>query len=300
MSGMSALAVLFVACGSVDGGKPDAPPLMDSPVADVPPPCAGIPFSSSAPVASISGATDDMYFRLSEDELSAVLSIKVNGTPQLYAAARSSVTAQFSAPAPLMIAGNSGGDIDSPSLSADGLSLYFVSNRIGTTGLYDIWRATRSATSALFGDVVTVSELSSTADESDVFVVPNHNAIYFSSARNAAVYSVFRASRSGLSFTAPVEVLHDRPYFVSRVVVNSDERILFYQKGNDIHETYRASTAEPFSHGTLRTELNTSAADQPTWTSPDGCRLYFMTNRPGSLGGFDIHVAVRSRSNVHN
>lgn len=52
-----------------------------------------------------------------------------------------------------------------PSLTSDGLTIYFSSNRPGGLGQQDLYRASRSATSASFGAVVHLATASSTGFE---------------------------------------------------------------------------------------------------------------------------------------
>ena len=289
------VVVLVAACGEVnenrhlDGG-------VDSQVADARvPTCHGAAFGAPSYVAALNSQGHDVYLRFSSDELTAYFSRLGSAAPtQSFVATRGSITSPFSTPTALIITNNNSAEVTSPTVTADGLTLYFTSSRTGTTGGLDIWKSTRASTTADFANIANVSELNSTAPEDDVYVVPDGSAIYFSSARNNNVYSVWRAVKSGTGFSPPVEILANPPSFISRVVVSPDELSMFYQIGNDIHETYRASTTEPFMQGPHLTALNSASADQPTWISPDGCRLYFQTDRPNGSGGLDFMVAVRS------
>jgi hypothetical protein len=287
--------ILCAACGSVsDNQHLDAGPEDATPDGRVPT-CADAEFTTSAPVAVLNSAADEVFLRLSADELTAYFSrLGAAGPTSAFIATRASVTSPFNSPAPLTITGNAGAEVTSPTVTADGLTLYFISNRTGTAGAGDIWKATRASTTANFADIVSVSELNSTADEMDVFVLPDGNTIYFSTARNGGVYTIFRAEKSGANFDAPVQVLSNGSAFLDRVAVTSDELQLFYQAGNDVQVSKRTSITEPFAAGTPITALNSPNADNPTWVSADGCRLYFQTNRSGGSGGLDFHVAVRT------
>ena len=57
---------------------------------------------------------------------------------------------------------NSGSDDDAPLLSADGLALFFCSDRAGGFGSYDVWMTTRKNTTALWGPAVNVGPVVNT------------------------------------------------------------------------------------------------------------------------------------------
>jgi hypothetical protein len=266
---------------------------VDSPAdGETTPTCAGVEFTSSDPVAEINSAADETFLRLSADEKTAYL-VRAETVATAYVATRSDTLTSFSTAAPLAITGNAGADVSSPTVTADGLTMYFVSTRTGTLGGNDVWKATRSNTAADFGNLEHLSGLSSSADEMDVYVVPDGSALYISSARNAGVYTIWRAHNNGASFDAPVEVFSQSPSYVNRVVISPNELTMLYQIGNDLRLSSRASTSTDWQPGIALTMLNSPNADNPTWISADLCRLYFQTNRSGSLG-MDFHLAVRA------
>jgi hypothetical protein len=286
---------LCAACGSVDNSKVDAS-LDDSGNIDsltdaeylpdaYAATCAASTFTTFSPVSQLNSAGDDTFLRLSADELTAYLT---RGSAT-YFATRGSTSSPFGTP----IAMTNGADQESPTVTADGLTLYFVSARTGTMGSRDVWKATRATTSADFGTAVNVTELNSATDEMDVYVLPDGSAIYVSSARTGGVYEVYRATRNGTGWNALTLVFSRSPSYVNRVVVAPNERTLVYQIGNDVWLTTRATRAEDWTNGTSLAMLNTANADNPTWLSSDLCRLYFQSNGPGTTG-LDFRVAVRT------
>ena len=206
--------ILLCACGSVQGTQKDAD--VDSASQDPDayvPTCAAASFTMSAPVAGINTAADDVFLRLSDDELTAYFATLGTTTSSLYAT-RASKTVPFDSPNPLPIMGT--GEVTSPTVTADGLTLYLISSRSGGLGVGDIWRSTRQSVTATFGTPANVGALNSAADELDVYVLPDNSAVYFSSARTNNVYSIWRAARNGAGFDAPVEVLSVAPGFANR------------------------------------------------------------------------------------
>lgn len=289
-----ALATLS-ACGGGGSVTPDAP--LDGDTIDAAehdarlPTCAGGTFTSSIPVPILNTGADETFLRLSQDELTAYF-VRAESVATVYTATRSDVMSPFPTAIALPITGNGGNDVASPTVTADGLTMYFVSSRTGTLGANDVWMATRPNTAADFGSLAHLSGLSSAADEMDVFVVPDGSALYISSARTAGVYSIWRAQKNGTDFDAPIEVLSESPSYINRVVVSSDERTMLYQIGNDLRLSTRATASTAWQPGIALDMLNSVNADNPTWLSPDLCRLYFQTNRTGSQG-MDFHLAER-------
>ena len=78
---------------------------------------------------------------------------------------------------------NSGAWESQPSLSADGQTLYFVSNRRGGKGKMDIWKAEKISVSAngvpLFGRVTNVVEINTFGNDHSPFIHPDGKTLYF-------------------------------------------------------------------------------------------------------------------------
>jgi Tol biopolymer transport system component len=259
------------------------------------PSCWGQAFTAPQPVTALNSAAPDVYLRLSSDELTAYFARVGSAAPTMgYYATRASATSPFGTVMTLQMTNSTSTEVFSPTTTADGLTMLFASSRTGTLGGQDIWMATRSATTVNFGNITNVSAANSTGAEEDVYVVPDGSAIYFSSDRNSQIFSIFRAEKSGSTYTNPTVVLSDSNLFVSRVVVSADELTMFYQEGNDIHETHRDSKTAAFTlSASPVATINSVNADHPTWISNDGCRLYLETDRQGTQG-LDFYLAVRT------
>jgi len=108
-----------------------------------------------------------------------------DGTRDLWIASRPSTTEAFDPPT--RVAGvNSPADEIGPSLSADGLELYFASDRAGGLGLDDIYLARRESSSAPFGEMVNLTNLNSANDDVGPNISRDGNRLYLN--RNARVY----------------------------------------------------------------------------------------------------------------
>src|SRR4029077_20312561 len=127
------------------------------------------------------------------------------------------------------------------------------------------------------------------------------SALYFVSFRSGGG-DIYRAPlETGGQFGAPVLVSTiNTPSADYIPTPTADELTLYYASnrpdspakgGFDIWMTKRSSPSADFDPPVNVQELNTGADDEPTWISPDKCRLYL--NRNGTTG-FKIYVASRS------
>jgi hypothetical protein len=140
----------------------------------------------------------------------------------------------------------------SPSISADGLELYFTSNRAGGSGDLDIWLSTRQTMNDDWGEPVNLG--------------PNINSSDMDSAP----------------------------------AISPDGLELYFQRGGwnnqYIFASKRPSKDAPWGSAVrLGPEFNSYHAGHPEF-SADGLSLYFVSNRPGGLGGNDIWMTTRIKT----
>ena len=289
------LASSVAACGGDDpagldaaaDGPVDAAGLDAAPVDAPPPRCppaAG--WGAPRPVLSLNTAGDEIYARLTADELT--LFGRVADTT-LTVSTRPDRDTTFPIGSPLDL-GRPTTDFSSPTATGDGLTLYFLAG-VGTDPR--IWRARRASTSAPFGDVGPVAELASVANVETIYVLPDESAIYISYAFTDR--PVQRAGRVGDAFAAPVDVAG---IVGTSPVVSTDERTIFFAPGPlataaEIWMGTRPSTGVPFGSVARVPSIDSPARDAPTWLSPDDCRLYLRSLRAGGSGGWDLYVAER-------
>lgn len=290
----------------VDGGVVDAAteaPILDAPVdrADVIVPVVCKPstaFTSIKPIAELDTTADDQHPRLLPDEKTIVFQRQQPGFVP-FVATRPDRFSAFSAPTPIAELATSG-DAADPTLDPSGLRIVFASSRSGGVGGYDLWVATRTSVGSAFTAPTVLNGLNGPAIDH----YPNFagaSALYFSSQRATGLGSedIYRSDVNGSLISAPVVVqgLSGTDYDASPAVT-PDELLAYVEtsvtddagSGTTIFVSSRASTAAPWPKPTLVPELRNGESN-PTWISPDGCRLYFSSNRSGN---WDLWVAERA------
>jgi Tol biopolymer transport system component len=164
-----------------------------------------VQFGTPTLVTELDNAADDTTPRISPDGLTIVWASD-RGTPlnrDLWIATRTSRQAAWGGIAKLTELSTGAGD-DSPCISSDRLTIYFVSDRNGSQ---DIFKATRTTAAMPFEPPVAVAGLrSATVDESQLWISADELSVYFTS--DAGGGSIMRASRTnrGADFDNAVEV----------------------------------------------------------------------------------------------
>jgi ketosteroid isomerase-like protein len=145
----------------------------------------------------------------------------------------------------------------SPRISADGLELYFNSNRPGGYGGADLWVATRPSVDAEWREPVNLGPIvNSSANEIAPTISADGLELYFSD---------YRANRPGGIGKSDIWVTKRR--------------------------TKSSDWGEPVNLGSL---VNTPSDEITPDISANGLELYFETDRPGGLGSDDLWVAKRA------
>ncbi len=137
-----------------------------------------------------------------------------------------------------------------PSISSDGLELYFSSKRPGGYGSDDIWVTSRTTVNDPWESPVNLGPVvNSSASEDVPFVSSNGLLLFFSENINSPL----------------------RPGGFGNI---------------DIWLTRRASISNPWGTPVnLGPIVNTASIDAQALISPDGSTLYFTSGRPGGFGG---------------
>jgi len=195
-----------------------------------------------------------------------------------------------------------------PSISADGLSLYFSSARSGEWA--DLWVTTRATVSDSWDPPVDLrSPINSSFTEETPSISADGRTLYFSSLRPGGIddMDLWKATRQTTDdeWTAPVNLgsTINRSSFDWSPSISEDELLLVFSSDwpdrtdkSDLWMTRRSTTDDPWSKPVnLGPPVNSPSVEATPSISADGLLLFFQSNRPGGYGGpaVDIWVARR-------
>jgi Tol biopolymer transport system component len=278
------------------------------------PPCnVGKPFNAATlvPGAGLNTSTASEYNpRVLPDELTIYfVSDRVDaggaGSADLYFSSRTSRTGAFDVAMPVAGANSPQNDYD-PRPSADQLTLIFASDRPVGTFIGDIYVATRGSSNSPFGGITALTAVNSASSEGDPFVRLDVSELWFASDRPAGQgqEDIYRApaGAGGGPYANPVAVAELNSSASDKMpVITTDGLTVFWSStrtdgnakgGYDIWTASRSTPTGTFSAPTNVAELNTGQQDEVGAISTDGCRIYFASNQPSSMG-FDVYVAER-------
>jgi len=201
---------------------------------------------------------------------------------------------------------------NAPNISADGLSLFFHSDRGGGSGSYDLWVTTRATKAEPWGTPVN---LGPTVNTSAVDDCPSISAdgltLFFHSNRsggygNSDIYVATRATLAddwggpvNLGPTVNTSSNDSSPH------ISADGLSLYFESNRpggygqgDLYVTTRATVSNPWGPPVnLGSMINRSADERGHDISADGLMLFFGSNRPGGYGQRDLWVTTRATAN---
>jgi hypothetical protein len=266
---------------------PDAGPL------DVPGDCApDSAFVTFAPVGGVNTPVDELHPWLARDERTLVFSRVVAGRyHDLFIAHRANRTDDFD-PAGSLDELNSVDDEYSASMSDDGRTVYFDRQ---VSGAYAVFTATRANRNAVFEGLALLPVVNGAWQDFEPFIADD--GLYFASTRDDGQASLYFArSSSDGGFESPGE-LEPTPSGAAdeNPAASFDGLTLYFSRSTatgvaDIWTASRPSRGASFGPPTPIEELKSPGLQVPGWLSEDNCRLYFATDRAGSL---DLWVATR-------
>ncbi|HMA96284.1 MAG TPA: hypothetical protein VKP30_26535 [Polyangiaceae bacterium] len=272
---------------STNGGAPCSPGAFGPPE-----PITGLlpeGFSYSSPSLSADGLS--LYFSAAKPG---------EGEEDIYVATRSSRTNGFY-PATALTEINSTAADGTPSISSDGMTLFFSSTRPGSSGGRDLYSARRANKNGLFGDVRPVTVLNSTADDTFPSITADGLTLVFSSTRSG-VTDLFIAQRQDVAgkFAAPVALdrVNTTDYREERATLSRDELTIYFvsDRSNglgdrDIWYATRSSVESAFANVRNLTSVNSQYRDVDVALSADDQEMYFVSKRQGKL---EIYRSVRA------
>jgi len=188
-----------------------------------------------------------------------------------------------------------------PSISNDGLKLYFDSGRSGGHGRSDIWVTTRPHKNANWGTPVNLGPpINTSSHDCYPFISSDGRELYFSTNRpgghGGGDIWVAKCQTQDDNWGAPENLgpLVNKSGDEGAPCLSSDGLKLFFDEGGDMFLTQRKSATEPWQAPVRLDEpLNYSGrGDLSPRVSPDGRILYFSSRRPAvyKLQGKGWHV----------
>ena len=222
---------------------------------------------------------------------------------------------EWSAPVNLGAVVNSAAMDSCPSVTKDGLSLYFMSNRPGGFGSFDIYVSQRSSVDDAWGAPQNLGSAINTVDnERCPYVTPDGHYLIFVSVRplaavNGDFYVSYRRDKKDDFGWEP-------PDRITAVNAPADEYAMsgFEEEGTGILSLYFSSGPRPwvggqdiytttmtedgvFSPPVPVSELSSDADDVFPTVSKDGLEMFLTSNRLGSVGaGPDLWKATRENT----
>ena len=187
-----------------------------------------------------------------------------------------------------------------PSISADGLTLFFSSKRPGGSGNSDLWVATRETKEDDWGAPVNLgSHVNSPSGENTPCISFDGLELYFTSDRDDYKIWVTKRATTKEPWDIPVSLgstIHSGGESMHPSISADGLTLLFcswrrsggYGKA-DIWVATRATKDSPWTEPkNLGPTVNSSRLDYAPCLSPDGSTLYFSSDRRGGLGNPDL------------
>jgi Tol biopolymer transport system component len=225
------------------------------------------------------------------------------GGDDLWVSTRKTKRDAWQMPVSLGVTINSPEGDASPSVSADGLELYFDSGRSGGHGSADIWVTTRASASDAWDTPRNLGPIVNSASADSVPKLSSDGrSLFFASGRPGGfgmrdVWVSTRPSRAG-PWQAPINLgaAVNSPANEWCPGIAPDGLTLIVQSnragglgGDDLWVTTRATPSSPWTQVVhLGAGINTPDEDAKPEFSADGSTLLFMSTRPGGEGFFDI------------
>ncbi len=232
-----------------------------------------------------------------------------SGAADIWVTRRASVSDPWGAPVNLGPTVNSSAAESLPSISADGLSLYFSdydSPRPGGVGGYDLWLTTRATKQDPWGEPANLgSTVNSAYGDATPVISADGLELFFCSTRpggygNWDLWVTTRTMKDE-NWSAPVNLgpaVNSSTPEILGSSISADGLTLLFASGRpggyggywgDIWVTTRTTTDNPWQPPlNLGPMVNSSANEIMPGTSADGRMLYFSSDRTGGVGGYDL------------
>jgi hypothetical protein len=236
-----------------------------------------------------------------------------------------SAWSEWSEPVHLDAPVNSSCQDQTPTLSKNELSLYFISTRQGGLGnntpdgcqdSFDIWVARRASRNANWETPVNLGAPVNTANN-DVSpeLSPDGDLLFFARFVGTGQRDIYVARRAGNKdgdeWTTPValgpdvntDTHEDGPTFI-RHEGDGDGTLFFYRGSppvtTDLYSVRVTKDGATLGPAVVLPGLNSIVEDNHAGVRRDGREIFFNSRRPGSVGGQNFDLWVATRENVHD
>jgi hypothetical protein len=211
----------------------------------------------------------------------------------LFVATRASVLEPWGAP--IVITQLSSASVDaSPEVSADGLTVWFASERDTPSGGSDIWVSTRADRASSWGIPTREPNLSTAGYDTDPSLSDDGLMMTLTSDGSGDVLGDILVSTRpslGAPWSVPVPLAElNTTVLESAGSVRDGAHVIFFarQAGEfDIYVSTRELTSGPFGAAVLLDNINSAQIDFDAWVSHDLRTLYFSSERTGTMEIFE-------------
>ena len=264
---------------------------------------SAVPFGSAVNLGSpVNTSFNDRFPDISSDDLDLYLSSDItggSGGTDIYLSSRPDTASSFGSPVNLGATINSTFFDNGPSITSNGVAMFFNSPRTGTVGGGDIWVSFNSGIPINSG---ALSAVNTSANEIAPEISPFGLSLYFTSDRSGG-NDIYVATRNSIfnPFGPAVNLVTINTIFSDLAPsISSDELSLYFTSnrpggfgGFGLYVANRPDLISPFGAAVnLGAGINTSFDDMAPSISSDGRTLYFDSNRFGGFGGFDIYQST--------
>jgi hypothetical protein len=221
-----------------------------------------------------------------------------DGTEDLFRSTRASVDDPWDPPESVVELNLPVSGESTPEISADGLTLFFSSNRAAGQGELDIYVATRQDTADPWDDITPVMSLNTETGEGALVLTQDLLGGYLCRGeigQGAQLFSAVREDLRGDWTATPAAALNTMNDDCSPFPSAGDSELWFgsiREGGVGGLDIWVASIeGDDFGEPELVPELATPSGDDDPWLSEDGSVIVFASDRDGS---FDLFTGVRS------
>jgi hypothetical protein len=192
-------------------------------------------------------------------------------------------------------------DNDDPSMTSDGLELYYNASRTGIGS--DIWLSTRATRNDPWGAGSVVAELSSVDGETNHTVSPDGLTMFMQSDRGGNGHETWVATRPDRmsAWLAPTLSVELNVAGIGEVASITNDGLMILTAAapamgekSDLYLVTRPTLNDPWETPVPIAELSTVDAEGEGWLHPDGTALVFGSDRPGGAGSGDLWFSERA------